>query len=631
MFYWNCRLEWIRLDKKKLFLLGSYTEVLTGGKLPSLRQVLGYFLHEHSVNKKTVRDASAITMEMTLKFWHKARIPVREPQHCQSKLEREFEEWRLLKKNAARTSATQKAKEAVFSSKLDDLFDVAHANALDMITIDEDRAFLLAQREKGRRGYMAGLDASSAKKEKKSLQAREKLVDRRRRAECTQRKMTEKVLLVSSTSSSSASEDSDYEAQEGPVDAGLSTPSCPKRGRRVVMNPRMTSLLDRTKVSDRKAVLIIAETAKSLGHPVQDLVLNRSSIQRLRQHHRAMISARLKDEFQADAALVVHWDGKLLRDLTGTEKFDRLPILVSGRGVSQLLMAAKLPSSTGQAVAEAVCAALNEWGIAEKVRAMSFDTTSLNTGQNNGACVLLEEMLGHKLLSFACRHHVFELVIGAVFQLCMGTSSAPEVLMFKRFQSHWQFVDQTKFETGINDEEIAGNVADVKETLLEFAMHQLQEKQPRDDYREFLELSVIFLGGVPTRGIRFLAPGPMHHARWMSKVIYSLKIWLFKSQFDLSQKYVNGLRNICVFAIRLYVRAWTNAPLAAAAPQNDLRLLQALVQYETLHPGIAKVASAKMAKHLWYLSEDLVALALFDKDVSADTKRELIRAIKVIH
>lgn len=57
---------------------------------------------------------------------------------------------------ASRTSATQQAKEIAFSSKLDDLFDIAHANALDMITIDEDRAFLIAQREKGRRGYMAG-------------------------------------------------------------------------------------------------------------------------------------------------------------------------------------------------------------------------------------------------------------------------------------------------------------------------------------------------------------------------------------------------------------------------------------------------------------------------------------------
>src|SRR5690349_17786155 len=91
-------------------------------------------------------------------------------------------------------------------------------------------------------------------------------------AESTRQKIAERMLLVSSTSSSSDSEDSDYEVQEGPVDAGPSA------------------------------------SAKSQSHSLQDLVLSCSSIQRLRQHYRAMISARLKDEFQADAALVVHWD-----------------------------------------------------------------------------------------------------------------------------------------------------------------------------------------------------------------------------------------------------------------------------------------------------------------------------------
>jgi hypothetical protein len=53
----------------------------------------------------------------------------------------------------------------------------------------------------------------------------------------------------------------------------------------------------------------------------------------------------------------------------------------------------------------------------------------------------------------------------------------------------------------------------------------------RDDYKEFLELSILFLGGdIP--GYFFKQPGAMHHARWMSKVIYSLKMWMFRKQFD---------------------------------------------------------------------------------------------------
>lgn len=53
-----------------------------------------------------------------------------------------------------------------FVSKLDDLFDIAHADALDLISIEEDRAFLVAQRQKGRIGSLLGIDKKKYKKEK---------------------------------------------------------------------------------------------------------------------------------------------------------------------------------------------------------------------------------------------------------------------------------------------------------------------------------------------------------------------------------------------------------------------------------------------------------------------------------
>ena len=62
------------------------------------------------------------------------------------------------------------------------------------------------------------------------------------------------------------------------------------------------------------------------------------------------------------------------------------------------------------------------------------------------------------------------------------------------------------------------------------------ESQPRNDNEEFLELVIIFLGSVPERGIQFMAPGATHHARWVAKVIYSLKICMFREQFRLRKK-----------------------------------------------------------------------------------------------
>lgn len=395
------------------------------------------------------------------------------------------------------------------------------------------------------------------------------------------------------------------------------------------VTPELCGALDRTKMSDRKAMMVVTATAQSLGHNVEDIALNHSSIRRLRQQHRTVGASNLKEAFRADQSLVVHWDGKLIPDLIGKEKVDRLPVFVSGMGTSQLLTVAKLPTGTGQAQADAVTAALRDWRVDTQVQAMCFDTTSSNTGRLNGACVLIEQALNRQLLFLACRHHIFELVIGAVFTSCMGSSFAPEVSLFKRFQTYWEFLDLENFEDASTDEHVTEALTDVKDDIIAFIVTQLSEVQPRGDYREFLELSMIFLGEVPARGSRFMAPGPMHHARWMSKVIYSLKVWLFRSQFKLTARETKGLREVAIFSVRVYIKAWMTAPLAACAPYNDLLLMKSLVEYENINEAVSKAASTKLSAHMWYLSEELVGLALFDRNVPSSMKRGMVQSLEI--
>jgi len=45
---------------------------------------------------------------------------------------------------------------------------------------------------------------------------------------------------------------------------------------------------------------------------------------------------------------------------------------------------------------------------------------------------------------------------------------------------------------------------------------------------------LVFLGATPADEVKFRAPGLMHLARWMSKAIYSLKVWMFPGQFKLT-------------------------------------------------------------------------------------------------
>jgi len=82
-----------------------------------------------------------------------------------------------------------------------------------------------------------------------------------------------------------------------------------------------------------------------------------------------------------------------MKDLTGDEKVDRLPIIISGSETEQLFSVPKLPSGTGQAMADVMIKVFSEWGVQNRSKALSFDTTSSNTGRKNGACVLVEMQL----------------------------------------------------------------------------------------------------------------------------------------------------------------------------------------------------------------------------------------------
>jgi len=120
-----------------------------------------------------------------------------------------------------------------------------------------------------------------------------------------------------------------------------------------------------------------------------------------------------------------------------------------------------------------------------------------------------------------------------------------------------------------------------------FAKQILQsDRQTRDDYRELLELTILFLGETPPRGVRLMAPGAMHRARWMAKLLYCVKIWMFKQQFRLTAAEATRLREISLFGCLLYTKAWTLCPNAAAAPANDLLFLKSVKQYKNINKGM---------------------------------------------
>ena len=155
----------------------------------------------------------------------------------------------------------------------------------------------------------------------------------------------------------------------------------PKRSRPTnVVSPGIAATLDRTKVSDRNAVYIIAAAAESLGHSPSTLAINKDSIRRSRHKHYEITVTNIQASFDPNYSLTVHSDRKMLPALMSKELVDHLAVLVSGNGTMKLLGVSKLPNGTGLSQATAVFNLIQEWNLTDHTKFMCFDTTASNTG-----------------------------------------------------------------------------------------------------------------------------------------------------------------------------------------------------------------------------------------------------------
>lgn len=169
-------------DSSKIFLVGNVSNQIVGSKLPSIKQALSVLFYNMRVVKLNLHESSKLVIREIVIFWEKARIPVREEYHLIKKLESLYNEWRNLQKHETSKLVNNRKKEDLFVNKFDDIFDIAHADALSIIKIENDKQFLIAQRTKGRPGCMLGIDKKKQKLEerigKKSMDA----IKRKKRA-----------------------------------------------------------------------------------------------------------------------------------------------------------------------------------------------------------------------------------------------------------------------------------------------------------------------------------------------------------------------------------------------------------------------------------------------------------------
>lgn len=163
-------------------MVGRISHQITGAKLPSNRQVLQVFFYNMRIVQLTAKASAKLTMDAVLVYWRQARIPARENHRGASKLLKIYDKWEKIRKTVPdKRSAAQTTDYEQFLDSLDDLFDIATNDALDTMRIEEDKEYLILQREKGRPGCMAGADMVLFGKEQRSRERQEKEESRKQK------------------------------------------------------------------------------------------------------------------------------------------------------------------------------------------------------------------------------------------------------------------------------------------------------------------------------------------------------------------------------------------------------------------------------------------------------------------
>ena len=153
--------------------------------------------------------------------------------------------------------------------------------------------------------------------------------------------------------------------------------------------------------------------------------------------------------------------------------------------------------------------------------------------------------LGRALLWSGCRHHVGEVILTHVFEdLQIETSKSPEVVLFARLRKNFNLLKThrsaterlSRFDDNVFSENAKPFIDICREQFRQIYSSQLSFR--RDDYKEFADLCLLFLDGeVEEDKVTFKRPGALHKARWMAKLVYSIKICLFLLQsFHATQK-----------------------------------------------------------------------------------------------
>lgn len=520
-------------------------------------------------------------------------------------------------------------------------------DAEEKMKTPEDIKFLQSMKT-DRIASFGGFDASLAKQKQRSEQR--KLLDRRR-----QEKAEAEMAELTATATFESCSDTDPSDTEDGVDLlpGTSMDTHPRRKHRrvvhsgteafiphnIMKSPKMVALATRMKMTPSQQAAFTEAFVQEAGGDVSKVYTSYAVADKSRREIGKQIAESYQEKWDVPQFASLHWDGKLLPSLTNKyENEERLTVAVGDVTDNKVLGVPAYKPGTdkkcGEIISKLTFDLLCSWNCTDSICNMVFDTTTSNTGHVSAACIQIQETLERPLLWSGCRHHVGEVILTHVFEdLKIETSKSPDVMLFTRLRKNWNLVPHES-DQPLHRIQLASFPEEGKDLIDEWRAETLQlvtsqVDQKRDDYKEFLQLCAVYLDpDYPTT--TFQRPGALHKARWMAKLIYCLKICLFETQIqDLPSGTITAkhqgkkLTEFVTFATLVYSTWWMQCSISVDAPWNDLLLYKKLLRYQELNTIVASSALKAFSRHLWYLTGELIPLALFSSNTPAHECRLL--------
>ena len=410
----------------------------------------------------------------------------------------------------------------------------------------------------------------------------------------------------------------------------------------LLSRPNIVSLATRLKMTPTQQSAFTQGVIAESGGDVSMVTSSYATADCARRKVVREISIENHNSWEPPKLCTLHWDGKLTPTLTNNRVTEERMTVVVGDALQLKLLG--VPSyfkgtdqSVGEIIAKLTMNLMIEWHCNDRIVNMTFNTTSSNTGHLTAACIAIQDKLERAVLWSGCRHHIGEVLLSHVFtDLKIEASKSPEVTVFTRLRSNWNLVPHDSsqilpFCPTDHDVEAQQLLSKMKDEVIARAIEDVDCL--RDDYREFTELTLVYLSSSKVE-VKFRRPGALHKARWMTKLINGLKIALLEKHIAelpagtiTTCHQVRKIRAFTTFITHVYSVWWLTCRNTVDSPYNDLQLYKRLLEYETVDKVISQSAIRALNRHLWYLTEEMVPLALFSKLVPSTERRALADAL----